>query len=88
MTTNVGSACFGGEDMIGSGAGTGAGADDILVGVVDAGACADMGVDDTAEGVGPDVIAPVSRLTRLGGAIFPEKNSDAERAGSSEGAGG
>ena len=34
------------------------------------------------------VIAPFFKLTSLGGAVLPEKNSPAERAGSDEGANG
>jgi len=41
-----------------------------------------------AEDCVPAKMAPFSRLTRLGATDFPAKNSPAERAGSSEGAGG
>lgn len=42
----------------------------------------------TALVAGDAEIAPVSRLTMLGSALLPEKNSAAERAGSRDGAGG
>ena len=41
-----------------------------------------------AEGAAPLEIAPLSRSTNLGAAVFPEKNSDAVSAGSSDGAEG
>jgi hypothetical protein len=37
---------------------------------------------------GPDDTDPFSRLTSFWGALFPEKNSPAVRAGSDDGAGG
>lgn len=84
--TGAGSgAALGDEDTMGStcgaGAGTGEGALVVRVGV---GKAAGGG----AEGAGPDDTAPVSRSTRFGGAVLPAKNSEAVRAGSSEGAGG
>lgn len=69
---------------IGPGAGAGG---EILVVLVTVGAAVGVGVG-TAEGRGPEVIAPFSRLTSLPGTFLPEKNSPAVNAGSAEGAGG
>lgn len=69
-----------GTTILGTGAGAGAGT--LAVAVL-------VGAGAGVEGGGtPDEIAPVSRLTRFGGAVLPEKNSPAERAGSEDGAGG
>lgn len=67
-----------------AGSGAGMGALVVLVGV---GVTAGAGVG-TVDGAVPVVMAPVSRLTSFGGAVLPEKNSPAVRAGSAEGAGG
>lgn len=69
---------------IGPGAGAGGEMLDVLVAV---GAAAGAGVG-TAEGGGPEVMVPFSRLTSLPGTFLPEKNSPAVSAGSAEGAGG
>lgn len=62
-----------------------------------AGAACIAFVADTPAGAGDgtevtadedEVIAPVSRSTSLGCAVLPEKNSEADNAGSREGAGG
>ena len=80
--TDVGSAAFGTGDNTGSGCGTnvGAGAGTISF----AGAAEGGGTEDTV----PLEITPLSRSTNLGAAVFPEKNSEAVSAGSSDGAGG
>ena len=57
--------------------GSGAGADDVLVGT-----SAETGLNEDEKTLS------VSRLTRFGGAIFPEKNSAAAIAGSEDNAGG
>ncbi len=66
---------------VATGSGCGAGALVVLVGVGAMGVVA-------ADGGGPEKTAPFSRLTYLGAAVFPEKNSPAEREGSEAGAGG
>lgn len=81
VAMEVGSTTLGTVGETGSGCGAGAEAVVVLVG---AGAI----TGDCAEGRAPVEIAPVSRLTRLGAAVLPEKNSDAVRAGSSDGARG
>ena len=84
----TGSCCLGGVNTIGSGSGAGAGigTGDVFVGVgTEAGAGGDGRVGDEIDAA---KTAPVSRLTRLGGAVFPEKNSEAVSAGSSDWAGG
>ena len=65
---------------VGAGAAAGGGAEVVLVG-------AEAGVAAGADPVA-DEIEPSSRETSFGGAVFPEKNSAAVRAGSAEGAGG
>lgn len=64
----------------GAGAGVGAGALAVLVGAGVVG----RGVEESE----PAEMAPFSRLTSLGAAVFPEKYSPAVRAGSAEGARG
>ena len=49
---------------------------------------AEVGDVVMADGGGPVEVDPVSKSTKFRGAIFPLKNSDAESADSSEGAGG
>ena len=68
-------------EMLGTDTGAGVGALVLFVGAGVEGA-------GTADGGAPAVIAPVSRLTRFGGAVLPLKNSLAESAGSEDGAGG
>ena len=65
---------------MGEGAGAGDGALATLVGAGVMG----VGTEETE----PAEMAPFSRLTSLGGAVLPEKNSPAVRAGSEEGARG
>lgn len=78
-------AAEGHEGRAGSGAGAGAGAGTgaavVTVGVVKEGAGA-------GEGWEPEMVEPSPRFTRLTGASLPLKNSDAEREGSRDGAGG
>ena len=83
VATGVGSTIFGRWVATGSGCAAGAGGGALLV-RVGVGTAAGGG----AEGAGPSTIAPVSKLMYLGDAVFPEKNSDAVSAGSSDGAGG
>ena len=72
--------------VAGDGAAAGAGGFADTVRLI-AGEVAELGVG-RADGAAPYVISPLSRLTSLGGAVLPEKNSLAESAGSAEGAGG
>lgn len=81
VAADVGSTTLGTGGKTGSGCGAGAAAVAVLVG---AGATTGECVEDRA----PVEIAPVSRSTRLGAAVLPEKYSDAVRAGSSDGARG
>jgi hypothetical protein len=67
----------GGSTCLGAGAGAGAGA------AAGGGTYATDGA-----GGGAALTAPESRSTKLGGAVFPEKNSPAVSAGSLDGAGG
>jgi hypothetical protein len=64
----------------------------LLVFVMAGGATRDAGakVEGGAESGDcvPANVAPFSRLTRLGGTDFPEKNSPADKDGSADGAGG
>ena len=77
-----------GGDSAGAATGEGADAVSVRVGVTAAGA-ADVEGRGGGEDAGPDEeIAPSSRLTSFGGAVFPEKNSPAVSAGSIDGAGG
>ena len=69
-----------GGGTMGEGAGAGDGALATLVGAGVMGA----GTEETE----PAEMAPFSRLTSLGGAVLPEKNSPAVSAGSEEGARG
>ena len=52
------------------------------------GAGAGVGMGAAAGASAAALMAPVSRFTIFGGALFPEKNSEAVSAGSSESAGG
>jgi hypothetical protein len=61
---------------------------DVLVGVRFSGAGVGLFDADGGGAVDDAYMAPFPRLTRLGGAIFPAKNSPAVRAGSAESAGG
>lgn len=62
----------------------------LLVFAIAGARCAGAGLEGGAESGDcvPAKVAPLSRLTKLGGMDFPAKNSPAERAGSADGAGG
>lgn len=90
----------GGDATTGAGAGVGVGTLAALAGAAAAGAGAGAGAVlvlvatgvDVGTGMGdeevPEKTAPFSRLTSLGGAVLPEKNSPAVKDGSADGAGG
>ena len=83
----LGGSCF--FTGAGAGPGEGAGADDVLVGVACSWAGAGLVEEDDEGGGGDEAqIAPLSKLTRFGGAVLPEKNSSAVRDGSADSAGG
>lgn len=74
--------------LTGAAAGVGAGAVEVRVGWGTGAGAGAGAAGGGAPGVVPDKIAPSSRLTSFGAAVFPEKNSPAVSDGSADGAGG
>ena len=89
LGTGVGSGTFATGAATSGASATGGGALNDLVGICGWGAGVTGVETDAVNGVGgAENVDPVSRLRRMGEAVFPEKNSPAVRAGSEDGAGG